>query len=298
MGWALGAWLVCLGAVSFAALRTPAPAGRVLRVERSAYRTLYVVEDGTHHWRCLTFGKADGRQSCVDPAHPERLLFDYTRATLGVLYLNPHPQRVLIVGLGGGVMPRAFRQAVPGVAVDAVEIDPAVVAAARRDFGYRDGDGVATHIQDARVFVRAQAKAGVRYDIVVLDAFDKDYIPEHLLTQEFLTQVRQVLAPGGAIAANTFARSALRAHEQATYQVVFGPLLEIAVDSGNRILLARPDGLPEPSTVNARAKEMDSRLAPLDTSSAFLLPRLHPLETATARPLTDQYSPSNLLQTR
>ncbi len=48
------------------------------------------------------------------------------------------------------------------------------------------------------------------YDLVMLDAFDADYIPEHMLTQEFLEEVKGAMAPRGVIAANTFSERALR----------------------------------------------------------------------------------------
>ena len=47
----------------------------------------------------------------------------------------------------------------------------------------------------------------------MLDAFDHEYIPEHLLTQEFLKEVKSLLAPGGVLAANTFSSSRLYDHE-------------------------------------------------------------------------------------
>ena len=61
-----------------------------------------------------------------------------------------------------------------------------------------------------------------RYDLIMLDAFDHEYIPEHLLTQEFLQEVKSLLAPGGVLAANTFSSSRLYDHESTTYAAVFG----------------------------------------------------------------------------
>ena len=34
-----------------------------------------------------------------------------------------------------------------------------------------------------------------RYELILLDTFDGDYIPEHLMTLEYLVQARQLLAP-------------------------------------------------------------------------------------------------------
>ena len=45
--------------------------------------------------------------------------------------MNPTPQSVLIVGLGGGTIPRALRELLPETQIDVVEIDPAVVRVAQ-----------------------------------------------------------------------------------------------------------------------------------------------------------------------
>ena len=75
------------------------------------------------------------------------------------------------------------------------------------------------------------------YDMVLLDAFDADYIPEHMLTKEFLEEVRSIMAPDGVIVANTFSNSALYDHESVTYRAVFGPFFNLKL--GNRIIIGR-----------------------------------------------------------
>jgi hypothetical protein len=44
--------------------------------------------------------------------------------------------RAACLGVGAGALPRFLRRAAPALAVDAVELDPAVAAAARRCFGF------------------------------------------------------------------------------------------------------------------------------------------------------------------
>ena len=59
--------------------------------------------------------------------------------------------------------------------------------------------------EDGRVFAKRMGKQGIRYDLVMLDAFDHEYIPEHMLTREFLLEIKGLLTPQGVLAANTFA---------------------------------------------------------------------------------------------
>jgi spermidine synthase len=247
-------------------------------------------------YRCMKFGRFHARQTCIRLGQPHQLVLNYTKGFFSALYMAPPPQRVLIVGLGGGVMPMALRAIAPAMHIDTVELDPAVLKVARSHFGYREDARLHSHVADARVFVRQQLRAKARYDLVLIDAFDKDYIPEHLLTREFLQQVQSLLTPLGVLAANTFAAGQLAQHEAATYQAVFGSLYNVDMDGGNRIMLAGRNALPPLAEVRRNAQAWDVQLALLGLSSAPLLARFQPQPAATGvRVLTDQYSPSNLL---
>jgi spermidine synthase len=262
--------------------------------EKSLYRNILVVEG--EGYRCMKFGRFHARQTCIRLGQPHQLVLNYTKGFFSALYMAPPPQRVLIVGLGGGVMPMALRAIAPAMHIDTVELDPAVLKVARSHFGYREDARLHSHVADARVFVRQQLRAKARYDLVLIDAFDKDYIPEHLLTREFLQQVQSLLTPLGVLAANTFAAGQLAQHEAATYQAVFGSLYNVDMDGGNRIMLAGRNALPPLAEVRRNAQAWDVQLALLGLSSAQLLARFQPQPAATGvRVLTDQYSPSNLL---
>jgi spermidine synthase len=244
----------------------------------------------------MRFGRqAAGRQSCMSLADRDRLVFDYTRMMMAALYLNPSPQRVLIIGLGGGTLPGALQKILPAVRIDAVEIDPAVVRVAGKYFGFAPGRQTTVFEEDGRVFVKRMQKQQIRYDLVLLDAFDHEYIPEHLLTREFLLEVGSILAPGGVLAANTFATSRLYHFESATYFSAFGDFY--CLKSSNRVILVRPGGLPGRDELARNAGLLEARLVPLGVGREWLLPLIG-VESGWppgTRVLTDQYSPSNLL---
>jgi spermidine synthase len=265
----------------------------VVHQERSLYRNILVTEH--NGLRCMIFGLQDGRQGCISLHDPDALVLPYSRALLASLLVQPRPQRALVIGLGVGILPRILQAYDPTLAVDAVELDPAVVKVAREHFGFSCSGRCTVHTDDGRVFVRHQRRAGRRYDLIVVDAFDVRYIPEHLLTREFMLELRAILAPGGVIAANTFSNGALQPYEVATYQSVFGPTLAVETGVGNRIILAAttPPTLP---AMQANAGVVDQRLARYDVSAQWLMQRtgVQPPVPGHA-PLTDQYSPSNLL---
>jgi spermidine synthase len=152
-------------------------------------------------------------------------------------------------------------------------------------------------ISDGRVFVKRAAAQKPNYDLVLLDAFDADYIPEHMLTREFLQEVKSAMAPGGVIVANTFSDSALYDYESVTYRDVFGPYFNMRL--ANRIIVGRAGGITPDDVANARknAAVLEPELSKRGTGSTFLLPLLSTNVdwNPNARVLTDQYSPSNLL---
>ncbi len=266
--------------------------------ERSIYRNLFVVEN--NGLRCLTFRRAVAteRQTCMRTNRPDYLEFPYTRMMLGSLLVKPDPQRVLIIGLGGGTLPMALRQMFPDLQIDTVEIDPAVTRVAEKFFNFKRDDKLHVAEEDGRVFVKKAMKTGTRYDIVMLDAFADDYIPEHLSTREFLTEVKSILTPDGVVVANTFSSSRLYPYESATYESVFGTFYNLKL--GNRIIWAQASGLKDRATLETNAKRFTAEFEKRGFDPDWLLDLASNERDwdRNTRILTDQFSPSNILNAR
>ena len=272
-----------------------------LHREQSLYHTILVVSEPSR--LCLQFSVRENQrnQSCIDPRHPKRMVFTYTRMMMASLLLVPEPRTVLVAGLGGGTLPTALAAVLPKVDIDIVEIDAAVVDAARTYFGFEQGERMRVHVSDARVFMKRALQRDKRYDLIVLDAYSGDYIPEHLMTAEFLKETRRLLSPGGVVAANTFSTSRLYDHESETYRLVFGEFFNLRVhESNNRVILASNRPLPPTTALRDTAKVWRAPLAPYDVPIRSYPARMstEPDWDQTKRPLTDQYSPANLLQRR
>jgi spermidine synthase len=269
---------------------------RLVHSERSLYREVLVYEYSGQRCICFTRECRLGRQSCQSLQRPREFMLNYTRMMLGgALYMNPDPRRILVVGLGGGILPSTLAELLPQAQIDVVEIDPAVTRVARRYFGFKDGPRMRVIEQDGRIFVKRAGREGVKYDLIMLDAFDHQYIPEHLLTREYLGEVKALLSPQGVLAANTFSSSQLYDHESTTYAAVYGEFYNLKRE--NRVILARPAGLPDAATLRTHAEQWQARLAPYNMEAMQLLELFDrkPDWDLTARVLTDQYSPANLL---
>ena len=262
--------------------------------EKSLYRNILVYEEQGQ--RCMKFGRHDaGRQTCISLADPDALVLNYTKMLLGALYLNPEPRKILIIGLGGGTLPSVLQKIVPQAKIDVVELDPSVVTVAKRFFGFAQGNNVAVFIEDGRVFVKRAQKQGKQYDLVILDAFDHLYVPEHMLTQEYLREVKSLLGKDGVLAANTFSSSKLYNAESATYASVFGTFYNLKTE--NRVILAKNGNLPTATELQANAAQVEEKLKRFGTgkSELLLLFSNNVQWPADTRLLTDQYSPANLL---
>lgn len=282
-----------------AALLLVAPAAlaqKMVHSERSLYREVLVYEENGERCMCFTRACRIGRQSCINLAEPRRFALNYTRMMMGGTFLmGDVPKRILIIGLGGGSIPTALRELLPTAQIDAVEIDPAVTRVARKYFGFKDDPKMKVSEVDGRVFVKRALREGTKYDLVMLDAFDHEYIPEHLLTREFLTEVKNLLTPTGVLVGNTFSSSKLYDHESTTYAAVFGKFFNLK--AANRVIVARPAGLPTEAQLRAKALEHELALRGYGVDLQSVLPMFTttPDWDTSARVLTDQYSPANLL---
>ncbi|HSC90865.1 MAG TPA: fused MFS/spermidine synthase, partial [Gaiellaceae bacterium] len=195
--------------------------------------------------------------------------------------LRRPPGSLAVLGNAGGTVARAFGRFYPGVAVDGVEIDPAVTDVAYRYFGLGDNPRVRTFDEDARPFLRRTSRT---YDLVYVDAYHQPYVPFYLATREFFELVRSRLAPGGLVALNVASvpgDEALLDGLAGTLATVFPQVRVWRPLRFNKVLV----GLTEPPAFRAAA---DPRLAPL----AELLRRgLSAPVGAADDPWTDDHAP-------
>ncbi|MEW5982510.1 MAG: fused MFS/spermidine synthase [Acidobacteriota bacterium] len=212
---ALGIAALLVAAYTQTALAQPALfAGRsyfgVLRVTEDAHGTRQLVHGSTIHGSQLR----DGRRDLVPAAyyHPDGPAGEIMRQA---------GSDVAIVGLGTGAMACYAR---PGQQWVFFEIDPLVVRIARdaQLFTYLSGclPDARVVIGDARVQLERVADGS--YSALVVDAFNSDAIPVHLLTEESVRLYVRKLAQGGILALHISNR-----------HVSLGPVLgRIAADLG------------------------------------------------------------------
>jgi spermidine synthase len=192
---------------------------RVLVSKHSAFQAILLTEDEAG-LRTLRFGTDGVSQSVVKTDDPRHLELPYARVLPACLAFVQNPRRMLIVGLGGGTLPRLFRSLFPHLIIDVVELDGDVLTVAREHCAFAEDAQMHVYVEDGRDFIEASASG---YDVIILDCFDAESIPRHLSTLEFVGGVRKALAPGGIAVANIWGRDSnpLFAHMLLTYQAAF-----------------------------------------------------------------------------
>ena len=137
-------------------------------------------------------------QSLMRINDPHALALDYTRCMMSFLLLHPEPREALMIGLGGGSLPKFFHRNLRKTRVRVVELDPAVVSAARQHFSLPpDDERLTVEIGDG-----AQALYPECCDVLVVDAYhDELHVPE-LASAEFYEGAFLALREPGALIIN------------------------------------------------------------------------------------------------
>lgn len=276
----------------------------LIHKEPSLYQDIYVEEnEGT---RCLRFNvrSKNINQSCMNIKQPKKLVFNYTKLLFSGLMLNSRPKNILIIGLGAGTMSNALHDILPSAKITNVEIDPAMIKVAREHFSFIENEKVNVISQDGRLFVKRARLKKLSFDWIILDAFNGDYIPEHLMTQEFLLEAKALLKSDGILSSNTFVGSRLYDFESATYHSVFGEFYNIrSVSNENRIILVGNQALYPIQENLASQNDFKQLSVSLKPYGIVLGDILNVMNLTTdnhdwpndTKILTDQYSPVNLL---
>jgi spermidine synthase len=169
----------------------PAASAEVRFVGESPYAEIRVLDHGPLRMMLL-----DGGTHTIIERDTGRPRQSYVELAELAQDLFPAPGAMLLIGLGGGSTVKSYVHA--GWTVDAVELDPLVVSAARDWFDLKP-DLATVHVMDGRRFL---TRPGRSYDVILLDAFGSGSVPFHLVTEEVFRLVYERLNPGGVVVVN------------------------------------------------------------------------------------------------
>lgn len=149
--------------------------------------------------RSLHIG-SDTVQSSMRIARPFDLELSYTRSMMGFMLFNAKPQRVLMIGLGGGSLAKFIYRELPWAVLQVVEISPRVVAIARQCFHVPPDDARFSVVVGDGAEHTARDDGSV--DLMVVDGYDAESHVEELSDMAFYQNCRKRLGPGGILVVN------------------------------------------------------------------------------------------------
>jgi hypothetical protein len=167
----------------------------------SQYNYIQVVKEGGDYWLYLNEGQ--GIHSVYNPDYV--LVYGIWDYFLMAPYFNNSPYTsdrvgsLLLIGSAAGTIPRQYTAVYGKIPIDGVEIDPRIIQVGRQWFDMNEANLNAI-AADGRYYL---ANVDKRYDVIGVDAYRPPYIPFHLTTVEFFTQVREHLTEEGVVAVNT-----------------------------------------------------------------------------------------------
>lgn len=217
-------------------------------------------------------------QSQMRKSDPDKLILGYTRTMMGFLLFQPKPERIAMVGLGGGSLAKYCLRHVPDAHFTAVEINPDVIAL-RDKFGIPpDAPNFKVVCADGAVYVRDRSEC---VDVLLVDGFDRDGQPGQLCSARFYDHCYAKLRDGGVLVVNLlgndtkFGTYAARMRDSFDDQVVVVEAEEL----GNKIAFAYKgkDFPPLAATMSERVRDLGStHTVALHTLAKKVLRRLKP----------------------
>jgi len=141
-------------------------------------------------------------QSVMRKHDPEYLVLGYTRTMMGFLFFQPQPERIEMIGLGGGSLAKYCLKHLPNAHFTAVEVNPRVIT-------LRDKFKIPADNEKFRV-IHANgadyvANRSEKVDVLLVDGFDENGYPAKLCSPGFYDNCYAKLHDGGVMAVNLLA---------------------------------------------------------------------------------------------
>jgi len=232
-----------------------------LRKPADDAETVYVSEK--YGVRSLHIG-SDTIQSAMRIAKPNDLELSYTRSMMAFLLFNPRPERVLMIGLGGGSLAKFVYHRMPWVTTEVVELNPQVVAIARHSF----------HVPHDNARLKIITDDGAKYisnrdhhsaDVIAVDGYDAESQVEELSSKPFYAACHKRLHGHGILVVNLWGSDRAFHDTLLKIEAAFpaGTLCLPAEKPGNIIVFAFKD-CPVSwrwDALSARARELEKQYA-------------------------------------
>ena len=290
---------LCIGLLSLVSASVAADGDFVERFD-TIYNSLTVEKRGNIVELRARARGSEALESAVDLSDPLQPIVHYTRTLYGALFIQPKPQRVLMIGLGGAGFHRLFAAAYPNALLHTVELDPKVLELCETRMQFKPTANTPVTIMDGRMFVKRDKQ---QWDWLILDAFRGGFVPPHLKTEEFYRECAARLSEGGVFVSNLHATSQLYYSDLKTIQKVFPQVVIFeTLGRGNVIVCAvkyRTPVITDPSKwPTPESLTLPVFKGRLDLTEIRREHGIFPVDRMrTAKVLTDDFAPVEFLDT-
>ncbi len=183
-------------------------------------------------------------QSAMHLDDPAYLVCAYSRVMMEVRQYLQRPQRILIIGLGGGSLLKHCFEEFPDALIDVVEINPQVLALRQEFLIPPDGGRLRTFPCDVLEFL---PQCQLRYDLILLNAFDGKGMVQTLNTDSFYQHCQRCLSEHGVMALNIWGKQSVLSERLLALSKLFNQQLSLkrSPDSYNLLVYASMQALPD-----------------------------------------------------
>src|SRR6266849_2225633 len=259
--------------------------GQLAHIE-GQYNDIYVVKRGNELLMTARLKGWNYTESRINLADPDVVPANYLRLMTTALAYAPQADKVLLVGIGGGVLTSYLGRFLPEARIDSVEIDPGVIDAAKTWFSVKETERMRIIGSDGRVFLNRNRNL---YDVALIDAYIGGSVPFHLMTREFYTLLKRRLAPGGAAVFNIHEPNRLFPVSVRTLQTVF-TTVDLYYSGFGEVAVVATDAPRAMEAAERRAAKLQKRYGFRHSLPDLLAQRLE-LDPGAGEVLTDDFAP-------
>jgi spermidine synthase len=209
----------------------------IRRADRIEQRTVaearpHVYQDGDSVTMQFRIGEVQSEMLVSDP---NVLVLSYTRTMMDFLLFHEAPERIVMIGLGGGSMPKWCYQQLSATDITVIEISPMVISLREQFYIPADDERFRVLCGDGADYVAATDSSP---EVLLVDGFDIHGQSPQLCSQEFYEDCYRALASDGVMVVNLCSPG----HRQSIDRIrrAFDDRVHIAVpeDGENKVVFA------------------------------------------------------------
>lgn len=170
---------------------------------------------------------------------PYKIPSEYILLMTMALLFHPHPKNVLVLGLGGGTLPKFLWKYFPTCRIDIVERSTLVIDLAYRFFKFPKSPRINIHNTGALEFIKDTEN---QYDLIFIDLFEGDKLASAMNEKNFFNICQKRLTKKGILVWNTWKLNPqdLIDNFQKLCEIFGKDLLILPTKGWNNIFLAFP----------------------------------------------------------